>query len=181
MRAQIPASIPAATWSVAEGSSRFSLFGAEPTAALPATRLIDVIRRDVNPSTKEVKTVLVIEDEPALLELLSKTLLFKGFQVMPAGTGYRGIELATSAKPDVIILDISMPDCTGIQVVEQLRARADTRGIPILIHTGTVLSEQERQNLAAHVHSITVKTEPESLFANLDRLNRMPPESLSRQ
>ena len=89
--------------------------------------------------------------------------------------------MAASVKPDVIILDISMPDCTGIQVVEQLRARADTRGIPILIHTGTVLSEQERQNLAAHVHSITVKTEPESLFANLDRLNRMPPESLSQE
>ena len=181
LRAQIPASIPAATWSVEEGSSRFRLFGTEPTAALGAPRLIDVIRRDVNPSTKEVKTVLVIEDEPALLELLSKTLLFKGFQVIPAGTGYRGIELAASVKPDVIILDISMPDCTGIQVVEQLRARPDTRGIPILIHTGTVLSEQERQNLAAHVHSITVKTEPESLFANLDRLNRMPPESLSQE
>ena len=46
---------------------------------------------------KELKTILIIDDEPALLELLTKTLLFKGFQVLPAGTGRRGIEFAIGA------------------------------------------------------------------------------------
>jgi CheY-like chemotaxis protein len=176
LRAQIPGSIPAVTWSAtADAAARFRLFTVEPAAAArTASRLTDTIRHNVNPSAKEVKTVLVIEDEPALLELLAKTLLFKGFRVLPAATGYRGIELATEAKPDVIILDISMPDCTGIQVVEQLRGRPDTKHIPILIHTGIALNEQERQHLAAHVQSITSKTEPETLFADLDRLNNLP-------
>ena len=64
-------------------------------------------------SGKEVKTVLIIDDEPALLELLTKTLLFKGFQVLPAANGRSGIEFATGSHPDVIILDLTMPDCSG--------------------------------------------------------------------
>ena len=125
--------------------------------------------------------VLVVEDEPALLELLAKTLLFKGFQVLRAGSGRRGVEYATSAHPDVIILDLSMPDCSGIEVVEQLRARPDTKHIPILIHTGTALTEQERQQLATHVQSITSKTEPQSLLADLDRLQDFATETVLQE
>jgi len=49
------------------------------------------------------------------------------------------VELATKYLPEVIILDLSMPDLTGIQIVEQLRAHPRTKNIPILINTGAVL------------------------------------------
>jgi signal transduction histidine kinase/DNA-binding response OmpR family regulator len=183
LRAQIPASIPAVICSAdAEGRPTFTPFTGERTAAAATkSRLTDAIRRTNCSSGKEVKTVLIIEDEPALLELLAKTLMSKGFQVLPAATGRGGIEFATSAHPDVIILDLTMPDCSGIQVVEQLRARPDTKCIPILIHTGTALNEQERQHLASHVQSITSKTEPQSLFANLDRLQGTPAETVCQE
>ncbi len=144
------------------------------TEGLTRPRLIDAIRRTGASSGKEVQTVLIIEDEPALLELLTKTLLLKGFQVLPAPNGRSGIEFATRAHPDVIILDLTMPDCSGTQVVENLRARPETKSIPILIHTGSVLSEPERQHLAAHVQSITSKAEPQSLLAKLEHLNERP-------
>ena len=71
-----------------------------------------------------------------------------------------------------------MPECNGVQVVEQLRAQPGTKDIPILIHTGAALSEAERQRLATHVQSITSKAEPASLLANLDRLDDSPVETL---
>ncbi|MEO6034148.1 MAG: response regulator, partial [Verrucomicrobiota bacterium] len=91
--------------------------------------------------------------------------------------GKRGIEFAKTHLPDVIILDLVMPDCNGTEVVESLRADPRTKNIPILIHTGTVLDEDERQHLATQVQSITFKTETDILFANVERLNA--PEMVS--
>jgi CheY-like chemotaxis protein len=71
----------------------------------------------------------------------------------------------------VIVLDFNMPEFDGIQIVEQLRAHPRTRDIPILIQTGTVLNEEERQRLAGHVQAITSKTERGSLLAELERLD----------
>ena len=102
------------------------------------------------------------------------SVVFKGFQVLPAANGRSGIEFAAGSHPDVIILDLTMPDCSGIQVVENLRARAETQNIPILIHTGTVLSEPERLRLAAHVQSITFKAEPATLLTKLEHLDEAP-------
>jgi PAS domain S-box-containing protein len=176
LRASIPPGIPTVVFSIdAGGKASFSPFaGDRMPEALTRPRLIDAVRRTGASSGKEVKTVLIIEDDPALLELLAKTLLFRGFQVLPAGNGHSGIDFAARSHPDVIILDLTLPDCSGIHVVETLRARSDTQSIPILIHTGTVLSEPERQHLAAHVHSITSKTEPQSLLAKLERLDETP-------
>ena len=173
MRARIPAGIPTVVFAIDADrrSPASACYGGRRPEALARPRLVDAVRRTGASSGKEVKTVLIIEDEPALLELLAKTLLFKGFQVLPASNGRSGIEFATGSHPDVIILDLTMPDCSGIQVVENLRARPETKSIPILIHTGTVLSEPERQQLAAHVQSITSKTEPQSLLAKLEHLD----------
>jgi PAS domain S-box-containing protein len=183
LRARIPAGIPAVVFSIdAEGKSGFSPFAGEGMPeALTRPRLIDALRRTSTSSGKEVKMVLIIEDEPALLELLTKTLLFKGFQVLPAANGRRGIEFAVGSHPDVIILDLTMPDFSGIQVVENLRARPETKSIPILIHTGTVLSEPERQRLAAQVQSITSKAEPASLLSQLEHLDEAPAEVVCQE
>jgi PAS domain S-box-containing protein len=183
LRARIPAGIPTVVFSIdAEGKSGFSPFtGERVPEALTRPRLIDALGRTSASSGKEVKTVLIIEDEPALLELLAKTLLFKGFQVLPAANGRSGIEFATGSHPDVIILDLTMPDCSGIQVVENLRARPETQSIPILIHTGTALSEPERQRLAAHVQSITSKAEPQSLFTKLEHLDEAPAKVMCQE
>ena len=183
LRARIPAGIPVVTFSIdAEGKHGFSPFAGERTPeALTRPRLIDALGRTGASSGKEVKTVLIIEDEPALLELLTKTLLFKGFQVLAAANGRSGIEFAVGSHPDVIILDLTMPDCSGIQVVEDLRARPETKSIPILIHTGTVLSEPERQRLAGQVQSITSKAEPASLLTKLEHLDETPAEVVCQE
>jgi len=142
------------------------------------SRLVDAIHHSDKTTGKELKTILIIDDEPALLELLTKTLLQKGFRVLRASDGRKGVEFATRYNPDVIILDFTMPEFDGTKVVEQLRAHPRIKDIPILIQTGTVLSEEERQHLAGHVQAITSKTEPRSLFAELDRLDPASAEAV---
>jgi CheY-like chemotaxis protein len=112
-----------------------------------------------------------------LLELLTMTLLQEGFRVLRAAHGRAGVEFATNYVPEVIILDFSMPEFDGIQIVEQLRAHPRTKNIPILINTGAVLNEEERQRLAGHVQSITSKTERESLLTELERLSALSDEA----
>jgi CheY-like chemotaxis protein len=70
-----------------------------------------------------------------------------------------------------------MPGFNGIQVVEKLRAQPLTKNIPILVNTGTILNEDERQRLAGQVQSITSKTERESLLAELERLGALSDEA----
>jgi CheY-like chemotaxis protein len=111
------------------------------------------------------------------LELLTKTLLRKGFRVLQTSDSRTGVEFATNYLPEVIILDFSMPEFSGTQIVEQLRAHPRTKNIPILINTGTVLNEEERQRLAGHVQSITSKTERESLLTELERLGALSDET----
>jgi len=180
LRRRIPASLPVVVFLTgADGAPRFSLLTPRRSSeAPPSPRLIDAVRHSNRSSGKEVKTVLIIDDEPALLEFLAKTLLYKGFQALQAPNGRRGIELAIGHHPDVIILDLTMPECSGIQVVEQLRAHSETKNIPIMIHTGTALTDGERQRLATHVQSITSKAEPEALLANLDRIDALPPQTV---
>jgi PAS domain S-box-containing protein len=178
-RSRIPSGIPQVSFSQDEnGHLAFSLLGLEGSVSGPTTaRLVDAIRRSEKTAGKKLKTVLIIDDEPALLELLTTTLLQQGFKVLRAPNGRRGVELAMSYQPDVIILDFIMPEFDGSKVVEQLRANPRTKGIPILIQTGTVLNEAERQRLAGHVQAITYKTERGSLLAELERLDATSAEA----
>jgi CheY-like chemotaxis protein len=178
-RSHIPSGIPQVSFSEDEnGQLAFSLLGPEGSAAgRTSLRLMDAIRRSERTGGKKLKTVLIIDDEPALLELLTMTLLQKGFKVLRTTHGRRGVELARSHHPDVIILDLTMPEFDGGKVVEQLRAHPQTKDIPILIQTGTVLNEEERQRLAGHVQAITSKTEPRSLLTELERLGALSEEA----
>jgi CheY-like chemotaxis protein len=116
-----------------------------------------------------------------VLELLAATLVWKGFRVLRETDGQTGVETALNCQPDAIILDLAMPGPGGAKMVEQLRADARTRSTPILIHTGIGLDGPERQRLASQVQAITFKTEQETLFAELERLETPAQESLEME
>jgi CheY-like chemotaxis protein len=160
-------------WFNEEEMPEFRVFSTQGPIRKSAARLIDAVRGVRRSSGKELKTVLIIDDEPAILELLGVTLLKKGFCVLSTANGQAGVDLALAHTPDIIILDISIPDFDGKQIVQQLRAHAATKDIPVLIHTATTLDEQERYDLAAQVQSISFKNEQEVLFAELERLEKM--------
>jgi PAS domain S-box-containing protein len=124
------------------------------------------------------KTVLIVDDEIACLQLLVAMLREKGFFVLEAESGQAAIESARFHIPDVIVLDLILPDMSGEMTVAELRADPRTKGIPILINTGMMMEEQERQNFAGHVQSIVFKGQQEMLFSELERIEASSEENL---
>ncbi len=98
--------------------------------------------------------VLVVDDEAANRTLLTRALEPAGFTVVPASGGREAIELAKTVKPDLVLLDLMMPEVTGFDVVEALRADAATRDTPIMVITATNLTEADKRLLNGRVSQI---------------------------
>ena len=75
--------------------------------------------------------MLVIEDEPDIANFVKRGLLQSGFEVEVAGTGREGLDIAYSSNPDIVVLDLVLPDMDGIDICHQLREHSDV-GIVIL-------------------------------------------------
>jgi CheY-like chemotaxis protein len=98
--------------------------------------------------------VLIVDDEQANLDLLEALLEPAGFGVLRAGGGREGIEMARSEMPNLILLDLMMPDLSGFDVVEALRAEEATRSIPIMVLTAKTLTEDDKAGLNGEVAAI---------------------------
>ncbi|MBL1406186.1 MAG: phosphate regulon transcriptional regulatory protein PhoB [Hyphomicrobiales bacterium] len=79
--------------------------------------------------------VLIVEDEPAQLELLSYNLKSEGYEIICADNGEEGCLLAQEENPELIILDWMLPKLSGIEVCRQLKRKKETREIPIMMLT----------------------------------------------
>ncbi|MDQ7908195.1 response regulator transcription factor [Phytohabitans sp. ZYX-F-186] len=89
--------------------------------------------------------LLVVDDEPTLRELLSATLRFAGFTVASAATGAEALEAAADQAPDLVLLDIMLPDMEGFDVVRRLRERG--RPVPVLFLTARDAPEDKINGL----------------------------------
>jgi len=78
-------------------------------------------------------TVLIVEDEPAQREVLAYNLAAEGFRVSRAENGEEALLLIAEEAPDLIVLDWMLPNVSGIEVCRQLKMRADTRGVPVIM------------------------------------------------
>ncbi len=99
--------------------------------------------------------ILVIDDEPVVLALLEILLSQQGYDVVLADGGWKGLELFRRARPDVVVLDLNMPEMDGVTVLTHLR-RID-RSQPVIILTGAVTPETEQQVRALGVTEIVEK------------------------
>ncbi|HEV2236366.1 MAG TPA: response regulator transcription factor [Ktedonobacterales bacterium] len=79
--------------------------------------------------------LLVVDDEHAIVDFIRLGMRYEGFRVSAAADGRSGIEMAQRLTPDVIILDVMLPDLDGLQVCQRLRAQPATAHIPILMLT----------------------------------------------
>jgi two-component system, OmpR family, phosphate regulon response regulator PhoB len=81
----------------------------------------------------EQPTVLIVEDESAQREVLTYNLEAEGFRVASAENGEEALLLVDEVSPDIIVLDWMLPNVSGIEVCRQLKARSDTRNVPIIM------------------------------------------------
>jgi putative two-component system response regulator len=101
-----------------------------PTPVVPTASLL---RGD---ATFRKAKVLVIDDQPAMIELLSRLLTRQGYTVSSAADGHAGLEAVSSEGPDVILLDVSMPGLSGLEVCRRLKSDTGTRFTPVVLVTG---------------------------------------------
>ena len=82
------------------------------------------------------KTILIVEDEEAVRELEKFILEQQGYEVMEARDGLEGLTKAEFKRPDLILLDLMMPDVSGGRMFDEMRRHPATEGIPIIVVTG---------------------------------------------
>lgn len=109
-------------------------------------------------------TILVVDDEPALLRLMEFVLARQGHAMLTATNGEEALEMAREHRPDLIVLDIMMPRLDGYQVVESLRADAELSAIPIIMLSAKAQQEDINRGVEVGVDKyITKPFSPEEL------------------
>ncbi|MGB7339585.1 MAG: response regulator [Phototrophicaceae bacterium] len=96
-----------------------------------------------------MKSVLYIDDDPSNLDAVSRVLARQGYRVLTAHTGQQGIEMAERERPDVILLDILLPDMNGFDVCEHINSMPRLKKIPIIGITASSMDGDRQRSLAA--------------------------------
>ncbi len=86
------------------------------------------------------KHILCIEDEPEMIDLIRLILGRRGFEVTGATGGKAGLEAVRAERPDLVLLDLMMPDMDGWEVYQQMKADEATRHIPVIVVTAKAQS-----------------------------------------
>jgi CheY-like chemotaxis protein len=92
-----------------------------------------------------MKKVLIVDDEEDALKMLGKRLTVEGYSVITATNGKDAIALARSQHPDIIILDIIMPEMEGGEVAAELKEHLSTRNIPVILLTAIFSKAEEEE------------------------------------
>jgi CheY-like chemotaxis protein len=102
-------------------------------------------------------TVLLIEDDPLTLAAMEKVLHSKGYRSLRASNGKKGLEMAQSNSPDLIVLDLMLPGMNGFDIADQLQNNTKSVDVPILVLTSMDLSSADRARLSGKVWRIEGK------------------------
>src|SRR3954454_555577 len=88
--------------------------------------------------------ILVVDDEPTILEVLSDLLRGEGYEVWQASTGQEGLQIARERRPDLVVLDIMLPDVSGIDVCRRIKADPTLPDTFVILFSGTATSALEK-------------------------------------
>lgn len=101
----------------------------------------------LHPAQLHTHTVLVVDDDPKAVEVIAAFLPAPAYSVVRAHSGSEAIALAQRLRPDLVLLDLLMPELSGFDVADALQRDPDTTQIPILVVTGKQVTDQDRDAL----------------------------------
>jgi CheY-like chemotaxis protein len=110
------------------------------------------------------KTVLIVEDNEHLRQMLASILRFSGYAILEASSGTQAIEKAAAAKPNLILLDLDLPDMSGIDATRAIKNNRLTREIPIIACTAASREEELEGALRAGIVDYLQKPVPAALI-----------------
>jgi CheY-like chemotaxis protein len=119
-----------------------------------------------------MKKVLIVDDEEDLLQMLAKRLTVSGYSVITANNGRDAIDLAKSQSPDLIILDIIMPEMDGGEVASELKDYPATKNIPLILLTAMLSKAEEEKHrsvVGGHI-ALAKPLDPEKLLEQMKKL-----------
>jgi len=145
-----------------DGTAQAMGAGAFVSKPLSRERVFDHVERLVRlknlPFEPSSKCILLVDDDEGALLQLRAILEGAGYRTAVATTGRAALDLITQELPDGLILDLNLPDMDGWAIVESLRARSDTRHIPVLVFTAREMTEVEQAHVQAnHVFRLVTK------------------------
>ena len=109
-------------------------------------------------SQKQHPKVLIIDDDRTAAELIQVMLEAEGYEVIKTMNGKEGVRLAASESPDLIILDLIMPDISGFNVAYQLKQHQQTRNTPIIILTSMEVDDETKEQMQGFISTIMSKS-----------------------
>jgi two-component system, cell cycle response regulator DivK len=115
--------------------------------------------------------ILLVEDNEMNRDMLSRRLVRRGYEVVVAEDGAVGVEMARSAGPDLILMDMSLPVMDGWEATRQLKGSPETRGIPVIALTAHAMAGDEEKALAAGCDGY--ETKPVDLARLLARMESL--------
>jgi CheY-like chemotaxis protein/nitrogen-specific signal transduction histidine kinase len=154
-------SIPVVILSIVADTNKGLALGAAAVMQKPISRLElyeALVDLSLFPHPKDRKlSVLVVDDDPKAVDLIALRVTAMDAKVLRAYGGREAIEIAQRELPDVIVLDLIMPDVNGFDVVAALAGRAETANIPILVVTSKHITAEDRIRLTRYVATIMEK------------------------
>jgi len=93
--------------------------------------------------------ILIVEDNEMNRDMLSRRLIRKGFEVVMAEDGQKGVEMSKSESPDLILMDLSLPIMDGWQATSTIKASEETKDIPVIVLTAHAMAGDREKALEA--------------------------------
>lgn len=115
--------------------------------------------------------ILLVEDNEMNRDMLSRRLARKGYDIVLAEDGQRAIDMATSERPDLILMDMSLPVVDGWEATQQIKGSADTLGIPIIALTAHAMASDREKAMKAGCDDYDTK--PVELARLLGKIERL--------
>ncbi|HWE61908.1 MAG TPA: response regulator [Chloroflexota bacterium] len=122
--------------------------------------------------------ILVTEDNPLHMKIFVLNLTFKGYRVLEAENGLKGLELARRELPDLILVDLTLPKMEGWEMIRQIKASPEAGDIPVIVVSARRPQDEEHEARALRIdHYVSKPFNPEHLMDLVDRTVRRKPQS----
>jgi DNA-binding response OmpR family regulator len=170
------AQIPLIVASIVDQPSMGMLLGADEYLVKPVDKstLLGAIRRHVSirPATAPGRPILVVEDDAATREFITEMLSAQGYAVATAADGAEARAQVAASLPELVILDLVLPEVSGFELLGEWRASPRTADLAVFILTSMDLTQEEQSYLRTHAESLFRKQEPwpEALLKQLQRV-----------
>ena len=122
-----------------------------------------------------MSTILIVEDNEKNMKLVRDILQFKGYQTIEAVTGNQGLALARERQPDLILMDIQLPDINGIEALRQIRAEPALSKTPVVAVSASVMPDEQQKIVASGFDAyITKPIDLKSFVATVEKFAGVP-------